>query len=136
MPAARCRRPRRHYGFAVDELLPAQRPQLALDIDPKLAWALAHPAQFPVDLNRAPRELLLRVPGLGVRAVDRIVQSRRVHALRSADLKPLGASPARVLPFVLLADHRPRDAAREAQAVAAQAAARSRHRQAPQLALF
>ena len=50
---------------------------LDLDIDPKLAWALAHRDRFPVDLNRAPQELLLRVPGLGVRSVQRLVQACR-----------------------------------------------------------
>jgi putative DNA modification/repair radical SAM protein len=97
----------RFYGFTHDEIVPAGDGLLALDVDPKLAWALAHRERFPVDLNRAPRELLLRVPGLGVKAVDRLLVSRRVRRLRSDDLKRLNVPVKKVLPFVELADHRP-----------------------------
>ena len=101
----------RHYGYAHDEIVPergaAGDGMLALDIDPKLAWALAHRERFPVDLNRAPRELLLRVPGLGVRSVDRLLAARRVRRLRSEDLRRLRLPLAKLLPFVTLADHRP-----------------------------
>ena len=110
----------RFYGFTHDEIVPDFRDaassagraaptsgMLALDIDPKLAWALAHRAQFPVDLNRAPRDMLLRVPGLGVKAVTRIVQSRRVRQLRADDLLRLHVPLKKVLPFVVLADHSP-----------------------------
>jgi len=111
----------RFYGFTHDEIIPStQGGRLALDIDPKLAWALGHPERFPVDLNRAPKETLLRVPGLGVTAVSRILQSRRVRRLRAADLKALHVPVAKVLPFVLLADHTPRtpgDSAAVAQAL-------------------
>ncbi|KIQ96984.1 putative DNA modification/repair radical SAM protein [Lysobacter sp. A03] len=104
----------RFYGFEVDEIAPpggstaAGSGMLDLDIDPKLAWALRHPEKFPVDLNHAPREMLLRVPGLGTRNVGRIVQSRRSGGLRVADLARLRAPIARVLPFVQLLDHHPR----------------------------
>ena len=97
----------RFYGYTHDEILPAAQPMLALDIDPKLAWALAHRALFPVDLNRAPRELLLRVPGLGVKTVDKLLRARRVRRLRQQDLLTLRVSLQKVLPFVELADHRP-----------------------------
>ncbi|HEX7891332.1 MAG TPA: putative DNA modification/repair radical SAM protein [Ramlibacter sp.] len=98
----------RFYGFAADEIAPAQGGgMLRLEVDPKLAWALAHPDRFPVDLQRAPRELLLRVPGLGVKAVDRLVLARRVRRLRVEDLKRLHVPTHKVLPFVVLADHRP-----------------------------
>ncbi|MDP2033657.1 MAG: putative DNA modification/repair radical SAM protein [Polaromonas sp.] len=101
----------RFYGFAHDEIVPvsggAGGGMLSLDMDPKLAWALAHRGQFPVDLNRAPRELLLRVPGLGVKAVLRILQARRVRRLRADDLLRLHVPLKKVLPFVLLADHQP-----------------------------
>lgn len=96
----------RFYGFAHDEILPPGG-MLQLEVDPKHAWALAHRERFPVDLNRAPRELLLRVPGLGVKAVERVLQARRVRRLRTDDLKKLHVPVARVLPFVELADHRP-----------------------------
>jgi predicted DNA-binding helix-hairpin-helix protein len=81
---------------------------LDLDIDPKLAWALRHPDRFPVDLNTAPREMLLRVPGLGARNVQRIVDSRRQGRLRVADLARLRAPLQKLLPFVVLLDHHPR----------------------------
>ena len=90
-------------------------------MDPKLAWAVAHPERFPVDLNRAPRELLLRVPGLGVKAVDRLLLARRVRRLRADDLKRLHVPLRRVLPFVVLADHRPRGIAGAAAPVLARA---------------
>lgn len=80
---------------------------LALDVDPKLAWALAHRERFPVDLNTAPRELLWRVPGLGVRTVQQLLATRRVRRLRSDDLRRLRVPLRKVMPFVVLADHRP-----------------------------
>ncbi|HEY1226945.1 MAG TPA: biotin synthase, partial [Ramlibacter sp.] len=99
----------RFYGFEASEIAaPASNGMLSLDVDPKLAWALAHPERFPVDLNRAPRELLLRVPGLGVKAVDRLLLARRVRRLRSDDLKRLRVPTRKVLPFVEVADHTPR----------------------------
>jgi len=109
----------RFYGFTHDEIVPGSTAgdtppgaaphsgMLALDIDPKLAWALAHRAQFPVDINRAPREMLLRVPGLGVKAVVRILQARRVRDVRAADLLRLHVPMKKVMPFVLLPDHHP-----------------------------
>jgi putative DNA modification/repair radical SAM protein len=97
----------RYYGFEAHEIVTGADGLLSLEVDPKLAWALAHRERFPVDLNRAPRELLLRVPGLGTKAVDRVLRSRRVRALRSDDLKRLRVPLAKVLPFVVLADHRP-----------------------------
>ncbi len=98
----------RFYGFRHDEILGADSGMLSLEFDPKLAWALAHRALFPVDLNRAPREMLLRVPGLGVKAVDNILASRRHRRLRSADLTQLRVPLKKVLPFVEVADHCPK----------------------------
>ena len=104
----------RFYGFRHDEIVPPDRSgMLSLDMDPKLAWAIAHPEQFPVDLNTAAREHLLRVPGLGVRTVDRVLAARRARALRHADLARMHVPLAKVLPFVAVADHRPADRLRE-----------------------
>jgi predicted DNA-binding helix-hairpin-helix protein len=97
----------RQYGFSVDELVPDGAPDLAPDVDPKLAWALRNPERFPVDVNRATREELLRVPGLGHRTVERVLAIRPWHTLRVADLVRLRVPVARVLPFVILADHLP-----------------------------
>ena len=80
---------------------------LPLDIDPKLAWALKFRDSFPVDVNRSPRELLLRVPGLGVKAVDRIVASRRWRKLRLDDVARLTVSITKVRPFISTLDWRP-----------------------------
>jgi putative DNA modification/repair radical SAM protein len=98
----------RFYGFSLDDLAAAAPSgQLPLDIDPKLAWALRHRGHFPVDVNRAPRDLLLKVPGLGIKVVERILSARRHRTLRWQDIARLAASPARVKPFLVAADWRP-----------------------------
>ena len=101
----------RFYGFNVSELTTTNRPNLSLEIDPKLAWALRHRENFPVDLNRAPREMMLRVPGLGVRNVERILRVRRWHQLHLADLVRLRVPLSKLMPFVVVADYRPRSPA-------------------------
>ncbi|WP_448662961.1 putative DNA modification/repair radical SAM protein [Sphingomonas sp. CJ20] len=80
---------------------------LPLDIDPKLAWALKFRDRFPVDVNRAPREALLRVPGLGVKAVNAILATRRFRRLRLADVARLTVSIAKLRPFLVAEDWRP-----------------------------
>ncbi len=97
----------RFYGYEASEIVPPGHGMLSLEMDPKLAWALAHVDRFPVDLNCAPRELMLRVPGLGVRTVDRLLAARRVRRLRSDDLRRLKLGMEKVLPFAVLADYRP-----------------------------
>ena len=98
----------RFYDFSLDEVASsAHAGMLDQNIDPKLAWALAHPDKFPLDVNRAPREMLLRVPGLGVRAVDRIIASRRHAAIRLVDLDRLTRSAKKVRPFVVTSDWSP-----------------------------
>lgn len=100
----------RFYGFSVDEIAPRDHAELPLDIDPKTAWALRHRERFPVDINRADRELLLRVPGLGVGTVERILTQRRHAPLRYADLVRLRAPMKRVAPFIITPDHHPQGA--------------------------
>jgi putative DNA modification/repair radical SAM protein len=98
----------RFYGFSLGDLgAAAPSGMLDLAIDPKLAWALAHRAEFPVDVNTAERERLLRVPGLGTRAVDRIIASRRSGALRLADVGRLSGALRRARPFIVAADYQP-----------------------------
>ena len=112
----------RFYAFEVDEIAPDAADMLDLDVDPKLAWALRHPDAFPVDLNTAPRETLLRVPGLGTRNVKRVISSRRFARLRIADLARLRVPLAKTLPFVALADHHPRRALDDPDALRARLA--------------
>jgi putative DNA modification/repair radical SAM protein len=98
----------RFYGFSIDEIVTPQDDMLPLEIDPKLAWALRHRGRFPLDVHRASREELLRVPGFGRKAVERILAARRHAAIRVADLARLHVPRAKALPFITLADHRPR----------------------------
>jgi predicted DNA-binding helix-hairpin-helix protein len=99
----------RFYGFKPAEVVEAadESGMLPLDIDPKLAWALKFRETFPVDVNRAPRELLLRIPGLGVKAVDRILASRRWRRVRLGDLARLTVSVAKIRPFIIAEDWHP-----------------------------
>ena len=108
----------RFYGFSADEILegaPGDDPtpgtpsagMLDLDVDPKLAWALRHRDRFPVDVNRADRETLLRVPGLGAKTVERLLSARRHRTIRMEDLARLRVSLRKVAPFLLTADHHP-----------------------------
>ncbi|MFG6412987.1 putative DNA modification/repair radical SAM protein [Roseateles sp. DC23W] len=97
----------RFYGFTSDEIV-TEAGFLSLERDPKLAWALANPAVFPLDVDRAPRESLLRVPGLGVGSVDKLLAARQHRRLRRADLLSLGPAAKRALPFLVAVDHRPR----------------------------
>ena len=100
----------RYYGFEVKELTPVegdQRGNLDLEFDPKLAWALRNRERFPVNVNRASREELLRIPGLGVRSVDRILKIRRWSAIRLQDLIRLRISMKKCLPFIETLDHNP-----------------------------
>lgn len=80
----------RFYGFGVNEIVNDAFPDLDLEVDPKLSWALRHPEAFPVDVNRADYQMLLRVPGIGVRSAQLILTSRRYSSLGSAQLKKIG----------------------------------------------
>jgi putative DNA modification/repair radical SAM protein len=98
----------RYYGFSVDEIAAGgSEGMLDLEIDPKLAWALKHRAGFPVDVNTGPRELLLRVPGLGAKAVDKIIAARRHTKLSLDDIRRLSPGLKRARPFLITHDHRP-----------------------------
>jgi putative DNA modification/repair radical SAM protein len=104
----------RFYGFSVDELIDADS-NLPLDRDPKLDWALRNRDFFPVDVNAASREALLRVPGFGVRNVDRMLRSRRWHQLTLDDLRRLRVPLRKAGPFILTATMNP--AARQIDSV-------------------
>jgi predicted DNA-binding helix-hairpin-helix protein len=93
----------RFYGFGLEELPFDSNDALPADADPKLAWARRHLAGRPVEVNRASRRELLRVPGIGPRSADAILRARRQGCLRDlADLRALGAVAGRAAPFVLL----------------------------------
>jgi len=98
----------RHYGFDAGEIASGgENGMLDLEIDPKFAWALKNRDRFPVDVNSADREMLLRVPGLGKRAVDKIIVARRHAKLRLDDIGRLTAGLKRIRPFLITLDHRP-----------------------------
>jgi predicted DNA-binding helix-hairpin-helix protein len=98
----------RFYGFSAAEIAASMDGgMLDLDIDPKLAWALRNRARFPIDVNTAAREELLRIPGLGKKTVDRIIVTRKHRMLRLDDLARLAGSLRRARPFLIAADHRP-----------------------------
>ena len=90
----------RYYGFQASELLDESRPNFNVLLVPKCDWALRHMEQFPVEINRAPYELLVRVPGIGVRSAGRIVQARRSARLEFADLKKIGVVLKRAVYFI------------------------------------
>jgi putative DNA modification/repair radical SAM protein len=92
----------RFYGFDIGEITSTQKDgMLDLDIDPKLAWALANRQSFPVNVNTADREMLLRVPGFGTKTVNSVLSSRRFRRLRLEDLARFGVSIKKVKAFVV-----------------------------------
>ena len=94
----------RFYGFAADEIVDEENPNLDPDLDPKLAYALRHPEMFPVDVNAAPYELILRIPGVGVKSAKKIVDARRFRPLRREHLRKIGVVWKRAQYFLLSAD--------------------------------
>ena len=99
----------RFYGFELGEIASATKGgNLDLEIDPKLAWALANRHRFPIDVNRAERELLLRIPGVGTKSVGRILATRRHRALRYEDLRRMGVNLKQARPVLTALDWRPR----------------------------
>ena len=100
----------RFYGFSMEELTTKTNGgMLELEFDPKLAWALQNRHLFPVDINKADKEMLLRVPGLGVRNVKRILIARRFKRLDFSDLKTFHISLEKIKPFVTAERWTPRN---------------------------
>jgi putative DNA modification/repair radical SAM protein len=97
----------RHYGFDASELVDEKAPDLDLRLNPKLAWALRHPEYFPVDVNRAPREALLRIPGIGYKTVRALLRIRRNHRIGLADLALLRVRLHEARAFCVTGDSRP-----------------------------
>ncbi|MDR3217744.1 MAG: putative DNA modification/repair radical SAM protein [Dysgonamonadaceae bacterium] len=90
----------RFYQFKVDEIVDESHPNLDLEIDPKLSWALRHPETFPVNVNTADYETILRIPGIGVKSAKLIVSSRRFGRLTSDNLKKMGVVMKRAAYFI------------------------------------
>jgi predicted DNA-binding helix-hairpin-helix protein len=101
-------------------LTPAAEPNLDMRVDPKTSWAVRHPELFPIDVNSAPKEMLLRIPGIGQRSADRLVRARRLHRLTLRDLQTLRVRLSLARPFIVTADWQPA----------------SRHRDQPKVAQF
>ena len=97
----------RYYGFTADELLDEASPQFDRFVDPKCGWAIAHPESFPVEINKAPYEALLRVPGIGVVSARRIIKARRHSLITFEGLKKLGAVVKCARYFVTCGGKRP-----------------------------
>jgi putative DNA modification/repair radical SAM protein len=98
----------RFYGFNIDEITAtANGGMLDLAIDPKLAWSIQHRHRYPLDVQNADKELLLRVPGFGIKTVQRIVQARRLARLGFGDMLRMGAIMSKAKPFVILKDWHP-----------------------------
>ena len=94
----------RFYQFRVDEIVNDTYPELDLEIDPKLSWALRHPEKFPVDINRADYEMLLRVPGIGVKTAKMILFSRRYGRINFTQLKKMGGVMKKAQYFITCHD--------------------------------
>ena len=90
----------RFYHFKVDEIVNEIHPNLELEIDPKLAWALRNPQHFPIDINTADYEMILRVPGIGVKSTQLIVSSRKYGKLNSEHLRKMGVVMKRARYFI------------------------------------
>ncbi|APS37498.1 MULTISPECIES: putative DNA modification/repair radical SAM protein [Salegentibacter] len=91
----------RFYGFEVNELLNPQFPNLDVEVDPKLSWALRNPQHFPVDINRAEKETLLRIPGVGLKSVSKILNARKYRKLNYDHLKAIGVALNRAKYFII-----------------------------------
>jgi putative DNA modification/repair radical SAM protein len=99
----------RFYGFNAEELTSHDQPELSLTKDPKTTWAERHPEFFPVDVNSAAREALLRVPGIGYKNVDRILRIRRYQKLSLDHLRKLHVQLKNASPYITATDHLPRN---------------------------
>ena len=97
----------RFYGYGVEEIVEDDSPNLDIVVDPKTAWAIRHPEYFPVDVNTADRERILRIPGVGVGSTMKILAIRRRQSVRLEDLLRLRVAWKRAKPFVITSDYKP-----------------------------
>lgn len=99
----------RFYGYTASEITTPDNPDLSLNLDPKHAWALRNPDFFPIDINKASRKALLRIPGIGVRNVNRILKARKSKRLKLTDLRTFRVVLNRAQAFIVTADWSPPD---------------------------
>ena len=97
----------RSYGFSVEEILSPTIPNLDTDIDPKLSWALRNLHLFPVNINTAAKEMLYRIPGIGINSAFKILKGRKHHRLGKDHLKKMGIAWNRAQYFVICSNHFP-----------------------------
>ena len=94
----------RFYGFDIKEILDDRHPNLDLEIDPKLSWALRNPHLFPIDINTADYKMIMRVPGIGIKSAMKIVAARKYGKLRIDQIKKMGVAYNRARHFIVCAD--------------------------------
>jgi len=130
----------RYYGFHVNEIVNQQQPLLDLDIDPKLSWALRNLNAFPLDINRADLQLILRVPGIGLQSAHKIVSARKFGKLTWEHLKKLGIAVNRARYFIVCNSreflHRDFSASRIKQYILAESQSKYLKNSVTQLNLF
>lgn len=130
----------RFYGFSVKELLNDTHPNLDMEVDPKLSWALRNLNMFPVNINTADRQTLARIPGIGMRSVDKIVKARRFRNLNWEHLKKIGVALNRTKYFILCDskdwERRDLDAARIKGLILKTSTGKFRSQYSSQLSLF
>lgn len=95
----------RFYGFQADEILDKSNPFLDLEVDPKLAWALRHLDQFPINVNSASKEMILRIPGVGTKSVRKILMARKFQKLTLENLVKIGVAINRAKYFIEFESH-------------------------------
>lgn len=130
----------RFYGFGVQELLSNQQPNLDIDIDPKLGWALRNLQYFPVDINTAEIQILARVPGVGLKSIHKIVSARRFRKLNWEHLKNIGVALNRAKYFIVCDsshwEHRDMDADKIKGRILQNSVGKFRNEYNAQLSLF
>ena len=126
----------RFYDFHLDEIVDDQRPMLDVEVDPKTAYALRFPAFFPVDVNTAPYEWLLRIPGVGVRSAKRILAARRHGTVRWEHLHAMGVVLKRAQHFLTVPGHHPRLIGQDPEVVRLRLVGGKKEAAVPQLDLF
>ena len=126
----------RFYGFSLKDIVDEQHPNLDLEVDPKLSYALRNPGKFPVDINRDDYEMILRVPGIGVKSAQKIVSSRQHQRLRLDHLQAMGVVVKRARHFIRCQGSQIAPGERPMADLRKMLLAEEQNRQSAQLSLF